>query len=28
MDHLVASLTSLWERCPVAKDTYVRLAAE
>ncbi|MEL7048416.1 MAG: 5-aminolevulinate synthase, partial [Pseudomonadota bacterium] len=25
MDHLVHSLTSLWERCPVAKDTYVRL---
>jgi len=28
MDHLVASLRTLWERCPVAKDTYVRLAAE
>lgn len=28
MDHLVASLTQLWERCPVAKGTYVRLAAE
>ncbi|MDX2288925.1 MAG: aminotransferase class I/II-fold pyridoxal phosphate-dependent enzyme, partial [Hyphomicrobiaceae bacterium] len=28
MDHLVASLTSLWERCPVAKGHYVRLAAE
>ncbi|MEM1371290.1 MAG: 5-aminolevulinate synthase, partial [Pseudomonadota bacterium] len=28
MDHLVDSLTSLWERCPVAKDQYVRLAAE
>ncbi len=28
MDHLVASLTELWERCPVAKGQYVRLAAE
>jgi len=28
MDHLVNSLTELWERCPVAKDQYVRLAAE
>ena len=28
MDHLVASLTELWERCPVAKGHYVRLAAE
>ena len=28
MDHLVASLTELWERCPVAKGKYVRLAAE
>ncbi|MEL7049510.1 MAG: 5-aminolevulinate synthase, partial [Pseudomonadota bacterium] len=28
MDHLVNALTALWERCPVAKDTYVRLAAE
>ena len=28
MDHLVNSLTQLWERCPVAKDQYVRLAAE
>jgi len=28
MDHLVNSLTELWERCPVAKGQYVRLAAE
>lgn len=28
MDHLVASLKELWERCPVAKGEYVRLAAE
>ncbi|MCB1514244.1 MAG: 5-aminolevulinate synthase [Hyphomicrobiaceae bacterium] len=28
MDYLVKALTELWERCPVAKDTYVRLAAE
>ncbi len=28
MDYLVNALTELWERCPVAKDTYVRLAAE
>ncbi len=28
MDHLVASLKELWERCPVAKGQYVRLAAE
>ncbi len=28
MDYLVKSLTELWERCPVAKDQYVRLAAE
>ena len=28
MDHLVASLTELWERCPVAKGQYVKLAAE
>lgn len=28
MDHLVASLTKLWERCPVAKGEYVKLAAE
>ena len=28
MDHLVASLSELWERCPVSKDKYVKLAAE
>ncbi|MGD9667611.1 MAG: 5-aminolevulinate synthase [Hyphomicrobiaceae bacterium] len=28
MDYLVNALTELWERCPVAKDKYVRLAAE
>ncbi|KUO65458.1 MAG: 5-aminolevulinate synthase [Alphaproteobacteria bacterium BRH_c36] len=28
MDHLVASLGELWERCPVAKGHYVKLAAE
>jgi 5-aminolevulinate synthase len=28
IDHLVASLTSLWEACPVAMGQYVRLAAE
>ena len=28
MDHLVASLRELWQRCPVAKGEYVRLAAE
>ena len=28
MDYLVDALTELWERCPVANDTYVRLAAE
>lgn len=28
MDHLVASLGKLWQRCPVAKGEYVRLAAE
>lgn len=28
MDHLVASLSELWLRCPVAKGEYVSLAAE
>ncbi|MDX2264190.1 MAG: 5-aminolevulinate synthase [Hyphomicrobiales bacterium] len=28
MDHLVASLTELWQACPVANGHYVRLAAE
>ncbi|MBU1211883.1 MAG: aminotransferase class I/II-fold pyridoxal phosphate-dependent enzyme, partial [Alphaproteobacteria bacterium] len=28
MDHLVASLGELWQRCPVAKGHYVKLAAE
>ncbi len=28
IDHLVEAMTSLWEACPVGKDTYVRLAAE
>ena len=28
MDFLVNALTELWERCPVAKGTFVRLAAE
>ena len=28
MDYLVRALTELWERCPVAKGEYVRLAAE
>jgi len=28
IDHLVASLTLLWEACPVAMGQYVRLAAE
>ncbi len=28
IDHLVASMTALWEACPVGKDGYVRLAAE
>ena len=28
MDHLVASLGQLWQRCPVAKGKFVRLAAE
>jgi 5-aminolevulinate synthase len=28
MDHLVRSLTELWEACPLAKGQVVRLAAE
>jgi 5-aminolevulinate synthase len=28
MDYLVAALSNLWERCPVAHGQYVRLAAE
>ncbi len=28
MDYLVDALTELWERCPVAKGQYVKLAAE
>jgi 5-aminolevulinate synthase len=28
MDHLLSSLSKLWQRCPVAKGEYVRLAAE
>lgn len=28
MDHLVMSLTSLWNACPVAKGEFVKLAAE
>jgi len=28
MDHLVNSLTELWERCPVAHGKFVKLAAE
>ncbi len=28
MDHLVDSLSELWERCPVASGHYVKLAAE
>jgi hypothetical protein len=28
MDHLVRSLTELWEACPLAKGQIVRLAAE
>jgi len=28
MDHLVASLTELWQACPVANGQYVKLAAE
>ncbi|KWT73025.1 5-aminolevulinate synthase [Hyphomicrobium sulfonivorans] len=28
IDHLVASLSALWQACPLAKGEYVRLAAE